>query len=224
MTENEKRVGLDALHQCLHRVLPAVSLRSQSLPNTPQLRLWLLDELFPEQALEPEIVNRIMEEPPYWSFCWASGQVLAEYLMAHPQWVKDRCVVDVGPGSGVVAIAAAMAGARKVIACDLDADALTATRVNALENDVEVMLSQDLDSALAEADLVTAADILYDRENLPLLARFQAAGRVLLADSRVPDLNPRGYRLLGQWQSCTWPDLGESSEYNGVRLFASEPE
>jgi len=46
---------------------------------------------------------------------------------------------------------------------------------------------------------------------------------VLLADSRVPDLNPPGYRLLGEWQSCTWPDLGESREYNGVRLFASEP-
>ena len=46
---------------------------------------------------------------------------------------------------------------------------------------------------------------------------------MLLADSRVPDLNPPGYQLLGQWQSCTWPDLGESSEYNGVRVFASEP-
>ena len=44
---------------------------------------------------------------------------------------------------------------------------------------------------------MTVKDILYDRENLPLLARFQAAGRVLLADSRVPDLNPRGYRLIG---------------------------
>jgi predicted nicotinamide N-methyase len=95
--------------------------------------------------------------------------------------------------------------------------------MNARENGVEVALSNDLDSALAEADLVTAADILYDRENLPLLARFQAAGAVLLADSRVPDLNPPGYRLLGEWQSCTWPDLGESREYNGVRLFASEP-
>ena len=84
-------------------------------------------------------------------------------------------------------------------------------------------IRDSLDTALAAADLVTAADILYDRENLPLLARFQQAAQVLLADSRVPDLNPPGYQLLGQWQSCTWPDLGESSEYNGVRVFASEP-
>ena len=116
------------------------------MPNTPCLRLWLLDELFPEQALELEIVNRRGASGLVTSK--ASGVAGAEYLMKYPQWVKGRCVVDVGPGSGVVAIAAAMAGARKVIACDLDADALTATRVNALENDVEVMLSQDLDSAL----------------------------------------------------------------------------
>lgn len=222
MTSDPKIVGLNALHDRLHRVLPNVKLRIQALPKTPSIKLWLLDELFPEQALEPEIVNAIMEEPPYWSFCWASGQVLAEYLISHPDWVKGRCVVDVGPGSGVVAIAAALAGARKVIACDLDDDALQATQLNALENDVQIELSKNLEAALAEADLVTAADILYDRENLPLLARFQAADKVLLADSRVPDLNPPGYRLLGEWQSCTWPDLGESSEYNGVRLFASE--
>ena len=223
MTTEQEKVGLNALHERLHRVLPAVSLSCQALPQTPALRLWLLDELFPEQALDPEIVNAIMEEPPYWSFCWASGQVLAQYLLDNPEQVAGRCVVDVGPGSGVVAIAAAMAGAHRVIACDLDEDALTATAMNARENGVEVALSNDLDSALAEADLVTAADILYDRENLPLLARFQAAGAVLLVDSRVPDLNPPGYRLLGEWQSCTWPDLGESREYNGVRLFASEP-
>jgi predicted nicotinamide N-methyase len=223
MTSNQERVGLDALHERLHRVLPAVSLVCQALPKTPQIRLWLLDELFPEQALDPHIVNAIMEEPPYWSFCWASGQVLAEYLLSHPEWVRGRCVVDVGPGSGVVAIAAALAGASRVIACDLDQDALTATALNAAENQVDIELSQDLDSALAAADLVTAADILYDRENLPLLARFQQVNRVLLAESRVPDLDPPGYQLLGQWQSCTWPDLGESSEYNGVRVFASEP-
>lgn len=223
MTSDTKRVGLNALHERLHRVLPNVQLTCQPLPQTPALKLWLLDELFPEQALEPGIVNAIMEEPPYWSFCWASGQVLAEFLINNPQWVKDRCVVDVGPGSGVVAIAAAQAGARKVIACDLDEDALTATAVNALENEVEIILSQNLDEALQEADLVTAADILYDRENLSLLTRFQQAERVLLADSRVPDLNPPGYQLLGEWQSCTWPDLGESSEYNGVRLFAAQP-
>ncbi|EKF75615.1 hypothetical protein A11A3_02062 [Alcanivorax hongdengensis A-11-3] len=211
------------MHERLHRLLPDVSLSSQALPLVPQIRLWLISELFEDRALDPVVINAIMEEPPYWSFCWASGQVLARHLLANPQWVEGRCVVDVGPGSGVVAIAAARAGAARVIACDLDEDALMATALNAAENQVQIELSQDLDAALAVADRVTAADILYDRDNLSLLARFRAAEQVLLADSRIADLDPPGYRLLGQWHATTWPDLGESSEYNGVRLFLAEP-
>ena len=223
MTESTKKVALQTLHDRLHRLLPNVNLTCQALPNSPSIQLWLLDALFPEQAIEPAILNAIMEAPPYWSFCWASGQVLAAHLLSNPALVAGRCVVDVGPGSGVVAIAAAQAGAKRVIACDLDDDALLATSLNAITNGVDITLSNDLESALAEADLITAADILYDRENLPLLAQFQAAGQVLLADSRIATLNPEGYQLLGQWESCTWPDLGESREYNGVRLFITEP-
>ncbi|MDX1803240.1 MAG: 50S ribosomal protein L11 methyltransferase [Alcanivorax sp.] len=224
MPITDEKVGLNGLQQRLNRLLPRISLSRQALPLVPQIRLWLLDELFPEQALAPEVVNAIMEEPPYWSFCWASGQVLARHLLANPQWVKGRCLVDVGPGSGVVAIAAALAGAERVIACDLDDDALAATALNAAENGVSIELSQDLEAAMAVADRLTAADILYDRDNLPLLARFQSVEQVLLADSRIHDLDPPGYRLLGHWQASTWPDLGESTEYNNVRLFLSEPQ
>ncbi len=70
-----------------------MSLSCQSLPQTPALRLWLLDELFPEHALDPEIVNAIMEEPPYWSSCWASGQVLAQYPLANLEQLAGCCVV-----------------------------------------------------------------------------------------------------------------------------------
>ncbi|KAF0807096.1 hypothetical protein A6D6_01095 [Alcanivorax xiamenensis] len=115
-------------------------------------------------------------------------------------------------------------GARRVIACDLDPDALAASEANAALNGVSLELSDDLDACLALADRVTAADILYDRDNLPLLARFRRAGApVLLADSRIAGLQPPGYRPLGNWHATTWPDLGEASEFNQVRLFLSEP-
>lgn len=212
------------LQSRLTRLLPAVSLSCQAPSPVPAIRLWLIEELFAERPVAPEIINQLMEEPPYWALCWASGQILARYLLANPAQVAGQCVVDVGPGSGVVAIAAALAGARRVIACDLDPDALLATQVNARENGVAITLSDDLDNALGQADIITAADILYDRDNLPLLERFQRRAAVLLADSRIPDLNPPGYRFLGQWQACTWPDLGESREYNTVRLYHSEPD
>ena len=223
MPSQPEKVEVAALLTRLERLLPGVALSPQALPLVPQVRLWLISELFADRPLEAEVINALMEEPPYWSFCWASGQVLARYLLDNSELVRDRCVVDVGPGSGVVAIAAARAGARRVIACDLDPDALAATAINAGENQVEIELSDDLDSALAVADWVTAADILYDRDNLPLLGRFREAGRVLLADSRLPDLQPAGYRRLGSWPATTWPDVGESQEFNQVRLFVSEP-
>ena len=196
----------------LNRLLPNIRLLATPLPLVPALRLWLLDELVDER-LDQEVANALMEAPPYWSLCWASGQVLARHLLAHPEWVRGKTLVDVGPGSGVVAIAAALAGARRVIACDLDPDALAATAANAALNGVQVALSDDLEACLSEADCVSAADILYDRDNLPLLE----------PDSRIPDLDPPGLTLLGTWQASTWPDLGEAGEYNRVRIFASEP-
>lgn len=207
----------------LNRLLPDIRLLATPLPLVPDIRLWLLDELVDER-LDQEVANALMEAPPYWSLCWASGQVLARHLLDHPEWVRGRTLVDVGPGSGVVAVAAALAGAREVIACDLDPDALAATAANAALNGVRIELSDDLDECLIRAQCISAADILYDRDNLPLLERFHDSGRpVLLADSRIPNLDPPGLRLLGTWQASTWPDLGEAGEYNRVRIFASEP-
>ncbi|MCH2557941.1 MAG: 50S ribosomal protein L11 methyltransferase [Alcanivorax sp.] len=212
-----------ALQARLNRLLPDIRLLATPLPLVPSLSLWLLDRLVDER-LDQAVANALMEAPPYWALCWASGQVLARHLLAHPERVRGRCVVDVGPGSGVVAIAAARAGAARVIACDLDPDALAATEANAALNDVRVELSDDLDACLAVADRLTAADILYDRDNLPLLARFRAAGvPVWLADSRIADLDPPGFTLLGHWRATTWPDLGESEDYNRVRIFELEP-
>lgn len=207
----------------LRRLLPDIRLLATPLPLVPELSLWLLDELVDER-LDQDVANALMETPPYWALCWASGQVLARHVLTRPEWVRGRCVVDVGPGSGVVAIAAARAGAARVIACDLDPDALAATQANAALNKVTVELSNDLDACLAVAQRVTAADILYDRDNLALLERFRDVGVPLwLADSRIADLDPPGFTLLGEWPASTWPDLGESEQYNRVRIFALEP-
>lgn len=221
MTTVAEKVGLERLAGRLESLLPAARLDCVSLPLVPELRLWLIADTLRGEALDAATINRLMAEPPYWSFCWASGQVLARYLLDNPQLVAGRTVVDVGPGSGVVAIAAARAGARRVLACDLDPDARLACAVNARENGVELEGCFDLGPALAQADLVTAADILYDRDNLPLVARMRLAAPVLLADSRVRELDPPGYAHIGTLTATTWPDLDESQEFNRVRLFAA---
>lgn len=211
-----------ALQNRLSAVLPEVLLASTPLPATPEIRLWLVSDLMADRPLPPEVVNVLMTSPPYWSLCWASGQILAQQLLEHPHWVRGKTVVDVGSGSGVVAIAAALAGARHVIACDIDADARLACQANAQANKVSITVTENLNEALSGAQVITAADILYDRDNLALLPQLHQAGRVLLADSRLPDLRAPGFELRGQWSAVTWPDVGELQQFNQVRVFDTE--
>ena len=71
-------------------------------------------------------------------------------------------------------------------------------------------------------DLILVADVLYDRENIPLLQQLSQVAPVLLADSRVRDFAEPGFAHLGVVSSHTVPDLAESSEFNRVNLYASE--
>lgn len=208
----------------LQQLIPQAQLRAQSPPLIPRIKLWLLDDILRQQRLDTEVANVLMESPPYWSFCWASGQVLAAWLLEHPELVKNKTLVDLGCGSGVVAIAAALAGADQVIACDLDKNALAASKANATLNGITLDYAYQADGCLPEADVITVADILYDRDNLPLLPLLRQYATVLLADSRNPDLASPGYQFIHEQQTFTWPDLDESSLYNRVRLFSAEKE
>ena len=123
---------------------------------------------------------------PYWAYVWSGGAVLARHLAERPEVVAGRTMLDLGSGCGIVAIAAARAGAAKVCATDLDRYALAATALNAAANGVDVTMLADLDP-LPQVDLVLAGDVFYDartaRQSIPLLDRFQAAGiRVLVGD------------------------------------------
>lgn len=86
----------------------------------PELALYLFDPAVLDGPLSHDEAQAVVAEPAYWSFCWASGQVLARWLLRHPERVAGQTVLDFGTGSGVVAVAAAKAGAARVIACDLD--------------------------------------------------------------------------------------------------------
>lgn len=214
-------MDLNLLEGRLRQVLSRAALRETPLPAAPALKLYLFDPESMTGPLSHEEAQAVVAEPAYWSFCWASGQVLAAYLLEHPEWVRGRRVLDFGCGSGVVAVAAAMAGARQVIACDIDPNARAACQANARLNGVEVVLSESWRDW--EVDLILAADVLYDRDNLPLLQAFrQAAPQVLLADSRVRNLSQPGYRLLETRESRTLPDLQEFEEFNQVRIYLGE--
>ena len=102
---------MDQLTENLRQTVKTGNLTRQSLPLCPDVSLYLISEDYPKGQLPHEEMLAIMEQPAYWSFCWASGQVLAAYMLSQPELCGGKSVLDLGAGSGVVGIAAAKAGA-----------------------------------------------------------------------------------------------------------------
>ena len=210
------------LQQALSELLGDAQLVACGLPQT-ELQLWLIDADNMDRAFSQEETRRILHEPPYWSFCWASGLALARYLAEHPQWVRGKRVLDFGAGSGVAGIAAAKAGALEVVACDLDPLAIAACQANARLNDVQLSYSTDFFAEADRFDLILVADVLYDRANLPLLDQFLSRGReALVADSRVKDFTHPLYQRLGMLHAMTLPDLAEPWEFRDGSLYHAQ--
>lgn len=204
----------------LNATLPSCRLQISRLPLCPEIKLALLEPDLPQGPLPHDEMLAVLNQPAYWAFCWASGQVLARQLIKHAEEVRNKVIIDFGAGSGVVGIAAALAGARRVICCDLDEDAQLACGVNAKLNGVDVEVFGDINTINIEADLLVAADVLYDRENLPLLDRLPDFARdVLVADSRIRHFTHPKYQRVGQANATTWPDLDEQKAFNEVKLY-----
>lgn len=207
----------ERLQRALRQTLPDARIETVTLPDCEVIRLGLINADYQTGPLEPEVMQAVIREPAYWAFCWGSGLALARYLLKQPEWVKGRTVVDLGSGSGVAGIAAALAGARQVVACDTDPHARLATTLNAKLNAVQIEVT---DSLPDRCDLLLMADVLYDRSNLPLLALAQAhAGEVLVADSRVTDLPDPSYQEIARIEALTIPNLGEFDEFRTAHLF-----
>lgn len=139
-------------------------------PHVPELRLHLASEAHELWLKTEEELEEIGLPPPFWAFAWAGRQGLARYVLDHPESVSGKRVVDFASGSGLVAIAAAKAGAAAVIAADIDPWTETAIRLNAALNGVDVdFTGRNLVGTPVEADVLLAGDVFYDRAFADLL-------------------------------------------------------
>jgi len=130
------------------------------------------------------------DAPPFWAFPWAGGQGLARYVLDHAETVAGRRVLDVASGSGLVAIAAAQAGARAVLATDIDEHALAAIALNAAANGASQVTPRRLDLAGADhgdAEVILAADVFYQRDLAAVALAFLKAARLAGATVLVAD-------------------------------------
>jgi predicted nicotinamide N-methyase len=147
---------------------------------------------------------------PYWAFAWAGGQALARFILDRPELVRGKRVVDVGSGSGICAIAAALSGAAAVIALDSDAVAVKAIEMNARLNDVVVTAHHaDMATCISEEwEVLLAGDAFYNCCNYQWVLGLAERGRVIL----FGDPSCRGFpkEHCEQLASCrvkTYPDL-----------------
>jgi predicted nicotinamide N-methyase len=165
--------------------------RLRSVALVPEIRLYQASEPIGVWQRTERAAGRTGLDPPFWAFAWAGGQALARYVLDHPETVKDRRVIDLASGSGLVAIAAAQAGAAAVSGYDIDPLAIAAITLNAAANGVTVLAVQadilDADGPGADGEVILVADAFYERELARRVARFLARGRARGADVLVGD-------------------------------------
>jgi predicted nicotinamide N-methyase len=158
------------------------------VPLVPEIRLYQASEPMSVWQHTERATGRTGLDPPFWAFAWAGGQALARYLLDHPETITGRRVIDIASGSGLVAIAAVLAGAAAVTAYDIDPLAAAAITANAEANGVTVpAVCTDVLSVLPPdgTDMVLVADAFYEKDLaghvLDVLERSQARGAAVLA-------------------------------------------
>lgn len=165
---------------------PAHFIRTQTrikpVPHAEEIRLHLADEAMDLWQCTEDELGEIGLPPPFWAFAWAGGQALARHILDNPGMVAGKRILDFASGSGIVGIAAMMAGAASCSAVDIDRFAKTAGELNAALNNVTVRFStEDITSGPApDVEVAFFGDVFYDKPMaLKVLAfadRLQANG------------------------------------------------
>lgn len=162
--------------------------RLLAVPFVPEVRLWQADDATLLWQRTEDQLETLGAALPFWAFAWAGGRGLARYVLDRPDLVRGRRVLDFAAGSGLVGIAAAMAGAASVDAAETDPYAAVAIGLNAAENGVSIRAAaRDIVGSAVAADLVLCGDIFYDRAMtaavLPWLRRLASEGvEVIVGD------------------------------------------
>ncbi len=207
-----------------HEAFVLAHTQVSTAPIVPEIKLHLGDDAFSLWERTEETVGETDQQPPFWGFAWPGGQALARYLLDHPQAVAGRTVLDLGAGCGLTAVAAALAGARAVLASDLDPFAKAAITLNAQANGVTVSTTGDvLDEPADLAEVVLAADIWYEKQLsarvLDFLRKAAALGAtILVSDIGRAYLPPAGLRELATYEVPVIAEL-ENASFKRARIL-----
>jgi predicted nicotinamide N-methyase len=180
----------------------------------PKSALWRLAEMDEDFAT------------PYWAYDWGGGLGLARHILNYPKIVAGRAVLDLGAGSGIVGIAAAKSGAKRVIAADTDRYAIAAIDLNATANGVAIAaLCDDLTAGSPPAvGVVLVGDLFYEQDLAGRVTAFldrclQSNIDVLIGDPWRAFLPRTRLHLLAEYPGGDFGD-GNRDETKRNAVFA----
>lgn len=144
------------------------------VPHAEEIRLHVADEAMELWQKTEDDLGVLGLDAPFWAFAWAGGQGLARFILDTPALVAGKDVLDFACGSGLVGIAAMIAGARSCRAVDIDPFAIAAAGLNAELNGVRLDLEvADLTrQATPSADIVFCGDVFYDKQMADAVTGF----------------------------------------------------
>lgn len=192
------------------------------VPFVPEVLMRQADEAIPLwEKTEAQAGTAL--PPPFWAFPWAGGQGLARYVVDHPELVRGREVLDLAAGGGLVAIAAASAGAARVTANEIDAYADAAIALNAAANEVAIDRAfRDLLGGRTPADVVLAGDVFYSgamaAAMLEFMRRAVADGATVVVGDPGRAYAPAGGETLATYDIPVIRDL-EDADHKSVRIL-----
>lgn len=126
---------------------------------------------------------------PFWAWLWPGGAGLIHYIRERPGVVRGQSVIDLGAGSGLLAVEAMRLGASRAICVDPDPMARAACLANAAANGVVVEVLPGVSAeALPDADLLLAGDVFYDTEVAHASAALLNAARAQGIEVLVGDI------------------------------------
>ncbi len=198
--------------------------RVASVPGLP-IRIYTADELTPIwEATEKDLAEANVA-PPFWAFPWAGGQALSHYVLDNPDLVRGKLVLDLASGSGLVAVAAAMAGAAQAVANDIDPMCEAAVALNAELNGVSIdyLGGNLLDGDPPDYDVILAADVFYEQAPARLframLERCHANGSMILAGDPGRTYFPRdAFRQVAEYDVTTTTEI-ENNPVKSARVW-----
>lgn len=199
-----------------------------SAPLVPEFTLRIASELTPLWQRTETWLDEHGIPIPFWAMVWPGGQALARHVLDHPELVSGRTVADIGTGSGIVAMAAARAGARRTIAVDIDPVSRTAAELNAAANGVavEALCENWVGRTDLAVDVLLLADVWYEREQAAAMESWAFAladvGIHVLTADPGRTYKPHGFQWVASYEVPTNQEA-EGAEWKLTRVLELRP-